>query len=271
MSAEHSLRVVMQSGGSVLTVDGFLPSLLLGIVTAWIGWVAATSGLKSVRDCWRILTTESLPIDDAIATSGPVQIQGHVRSLQPDNTLTSPIFNRECVAYEYTISKVVQDSGGSTIDSDTACRSFIIADGTGEILVDPDEDSLSLKTTTQRTTSKEELIERTDDGTVEFDPTAYTSDGEIIPKPIEFREGTISLGEEITIVGEANPESEGALRDANAVMASGADQLTVMNDEPGNTAIKDAARGAFLLILGAVIGIFAIVILRAAILDITQL
>ena len=258
----------MQSGGSVLTVDGFLPSLLLGIVTAWIGWVAATSGLKSVRDCWRILITESLPIDDAIATSGPVQIQGHVRPLQPDDTLTSPILNRECVVYEYTISKVVQDSGGSTIDSDTAYQSFIVADGTGEILVNPDEDCLSLKTTTQRTTSKEELINRTDDDIVEFDPTAYTSDGETIPKPIELREGTISVGDEITVVGETNQKSEGALRDTDAVMASGADQLTVMNDDPTNTAMRNAARGVFLLMLGAIFGIFAILILRSAILDI---
>lgn len=269
MSVEHSLGVVMQSGGSGLTVDGkFLPSLLLVIVTAWIGWVAATSGLNSVRDWWRILTSESLPIDEAVATSEPVQIQGHVRPLQPDDTLTSPILNRECVVYEYTISKVVQDSGGSTIDSDTTYRSFIVADGTGEILVNPDEDNLSLKTTTQRTTSKEELIELTDDDVVEFDPTAYTSDGEIIPKPIEFREGTISVGEKITVVGEANQESEGALRDTNAVMASGADQLTVMNDDPTNTAMRNAARGVFLLMLGAIFGIFAMLILRAAILDI---
>jgi hypothetical protein len=268
MSVEHFLGVVMRSGGSGLTIDGFLPSLLLGTGIAWIGWVAATSGLKSVRDWWRILTSESLPIDEAVATSEPVQIQGHVRPLQPDDTLTSPILNRECVVYEYTISKVVQDSGGSTIDSDTAYRSFIIADGTGEILVNPDEDSLSLKTTTQRTTSKEELIKRTDDDIVEFDSTAYTSDGETIPKPIELREGTISVGEEITVVGEANQESEGALRDTNAVMASGADQLTIMNDDPRNTAMRNAARGVFLLMLGAMFGIFAIFILRAAILDI---
>ena len=258
----------MLSGGPGLTIDGFLPSLLLGTVIAWIGWIAATSGLNSVRDWWRILTSESVPIDEAVATSEPVQIRGHVRPLQPDDTLTSPILNRECVVYEYTISKVVQDSGGSTIDSDTAYQSFIVADGTGEILVNPDEDCLSLKTTTQRTTSKEELINRTDDDIVEFDPTAYTSDGETIPKPIEFREGTISVGEEITVVGETNQKSEGALRDTDAVMASGADQLTVMNDDPTNTAMRNAARGVFLLMLGAIFGIFAILILRSAILDV---
>jgi E3 Ubiquitin ligase. len=268
MSVEYSFGFVMLSGGSELTVDGFLPRLLLGAGIAWIGWAAATSGLKSVRDCWGILTSESLPIDEAIATSGLVQIQGHVRPLQPDDTLTSPIFNRECVAYEYTISKVVQDSSDSSIDSDTAYRSFIITDGTGEILVDPDEDSLSLNMTTQRTTSSEELIERTDDDTLEFDPSAYTSDGGIIPKPIELREGTISLGEEITVVGEATPESEGELRDGNAVMTSGTDHLMIMNDDPGNTAMRNAARGAFLLVIGAMFGIFAIFILRAAILDI---
>ena len=37
MSVEHFLGVVMRSGGFRVTVDGFLPSLLLGTGMTWIG------------------------------------------------------------------------------------------------------------------------------------------------------------------------------------------------------------------------------------------
>lgn len=268
MFIEYAHRLALLSGGSDLTGDGFLPNLLLGVVVAWIGWVAATSGFESVREWWTILRSESLSIDAALATGGLVQLQGRVRPLHPDATLTSPIRNRECVAYEYTISKVVQDSGESSLDADTAYRSFVLTDGTGEILVDPDEASLSLTTTTERTTKTEVIRERTADASVEFDPAAAIADDGTIPKPIEFREGTISPGEEVTVVGKATPVSEEVPGDANAVMTAETDQLTVMTDPPGNTAMRNAARGVFLLVLGALFVLFAIGILRAALLDI---
>ena len=265
MFIEESLPILTLSGGSVLTVTGFLPRLLLGIMIAWLGLTAMTSGVKSVKDWWGILTTDSMSINEAITTNGLGQIQGRVRSTQENDALISPLRNKECVAYEYNISKIVQDTGRSSIDSNIKYGPFIISDGTTEILVDPDEDSLSLDTITNRPTSKQEIMEQTADERLDLEPSAYISDVGELTIPIELSEGTISVGEEITVVGKANPELGEAITDADAVMASEEAHLTVMNDDPGNTALRKAARGGFLLIVGLLFNIFAMLVLTTAI------
>lgn len=107
---------------------------------AWVGLTAMTSGAKSVRGWWRILITESMSIDEAIAANGSSQIRGRVRSTQPEGSFISPIRDKKCVAYEYTISKIVQDTGASSIDSGIKYKPFVISDGSAELLVDPDEE-----------------------------------------------------------------------------------------------------------------------------------
>jgi hypothetical protein len=252
----------------VLTVDGFLPRSLLGIVIAWIGVAAMTSGVRSVKDWWGILTTDPVSMSEAIATDGLGQIRGRVRTSHPNSALISPLRSKECVAYEYNISKIVQDAGNSSIDSNSNYIQFVISDGTAEILVNPDEDSLSLNTTTNRTTSKREIMEQTDDERLDVEPSAYTSDVGELTVPIELSEGTISVDERITVVGKANPALGEAVADADAVMTSEGDHLTVMNDDPGNTALRKAARGSFLLIVGLLFNVFAILVLTTAISEI---
>lgn len=250
-----------------MTVDGFLSRSLLGVVIVWIGVTAITSGIKSVKDWWGILTADPMSINEAIATDGLGRIQGRVRPTQSNGALVSPLRNEKCVAYEYTISKIVQDTGTSSIDSDIGYSPFVISDGTAEVLVDPDEDSLSLDTTADRPTSKQEIMEQTDDERLDLEPSAYTSGvGELIA-PIELSEGTIGVGERITVVGKANSAPKEATTDADAVMTSKQDYLTVMDDDPRNTALKKAARGGFLLILGLLFGAFGTLVLITAISD----
>lgn len=267
MFVEHIFYLVPLAGGSAPGWE-FLPRLLGGAVATLAAVYGTASGVRSIGDWWKIVTTDSVTVDEAIAAGELVQIQGRVHPAQPDDTLISPILDEECVAYEYTISKVVQDSGDSSIDSGMNYRSFIISDGTARTLVDPDEDSLSLNTTTSRTTNESELTERASDERLELDPSAYISDGGVITSPIELREGTLGVDEKVTIVGKANTVPEEATTDADAVIASEEDHLTVMNDDSGSTALRKAARGAFLLILGLVLGVFAVAILQAAILEI---
>ena len=256
------------SGNSMLTIDEVLPRLLLGIVVAWIGVVAMTSGVKSVKDWWIIVSTDPVSIADATATSDIVQIRGRVRPARSHDTLISPLRNKACVAYEYTISNIVQDAGDSSIDSGITHRPFIISDGTDEILVEPDTDSLSLDMTTDRPTSKQEIIAQTDDERVALDPAADISEIGDNTKPIELREGTLAVGETITVVGTPNPVPADAGTDADAVMTAAEAHLTVMNDDPGNTGLRSVARGGFLLLLGSILTIFALFIGTTAIYDI---
>ena len=108
-------------------------------------------------------------------------------------------------------------------------------------------------------------MEQTADERLDLEPSAYISDVGELTIPIELSEGTISVGEEITVVGKANPELGEAITDADAVMASEEAHLTVMNDDPGNTALRKAARGGFLLIVGLLFNIFAMLVLITAI------
>lgn len=253
--------------GPVLTVDGVLFRLLLGIAIVWIGVAATASGVKSVKEWREILTAESASIADAIATTGLTRIRGRVRPARPNSTLVSPLRGTECVAYEYDISTVVQDTGRSSIDSDTECSPFLLSDGTGTVLVTPDEGSLALDTTTSRPTSKPEIADRAAGDRLDWDPSAYTSDVGELTVPIELSEGTISVGERVTVVGNVTPVLEETTTDtdADAVVTPEADHLSVMNDDPRNAALRKAARGGFLLILGALFNAFAMLVLTTAV------
>jgi hypothetical protein len=252
----------------VSTVDGLLARSLLGIAVAWIGVAATRSGIRSVRDWWRILRADSMSVDEALAAGGPAQIRGRVRPTQPNGALVSPLRGEECVAYEYSISKIVQDAGDSSIDSNAEYDPFVVSDGTAEILVEPDEDSLSLDTRTRRPTSEREIAERTGDERLDVDPSAYASDGGGLTAPIELSEGTIGVGESVTVVGEASPVPEDASTDADAVVTAEDGHLTVTNDDPGDAALKKAARGGFLSVLGLLFGGVGALVLVSAVSDV---
>jgi hypothetical protein len=255
------------SGEPILTIDGVLPRLLLGSVIAWIGVTAMTSGANSVTDWWMIVSTDSVSIAEAIAAGDMAQIRGRVRPLRPDDTLISPLRNKTCVAYAYTISTVVQDAGDSSIDSGSKHRPFLISDGTAEIRVGPDADSLSLDMTTNRLTSNEEIIAQTDDERIALEPAADLSGIGDSTNPIELREGTLAVGETVTVVGKPAPVPDDARTDADAVMTATESHLTVMNDDSDNTALRSVARGVFLLVLGLVLTVFAILVVTPAIPD----
>lgn len=107
-------------------------------------------------------------------------------------------------------------------------------------------------------------MEQTSDERLDLESSAYTSDVGELTAPIELSEGTISVGENITVVGNAIPGRADAFTDADAVMTSEEAHLTIMNDDPGNTALKKAARGGFLLILGVLFSAFGTLVLITA-------
>jgi hypothetical protein len=262
------LAFISLSEEAVLTVGGFLPELLAGTVAAWAALYATTSGVKAIRDWRAIGATDSMPIDEAVGASELVQVQGRVRPAQPDDALVSPIIGDECVAYEYDIRKVVQDSGRTRIDSATEYKPFILSDGVTDILVDPDKESLSLNTTTKTPGTKESIEQKLADDRLEVEPSVDTSVLGDTTKPIEVSEGTIGVGEKITVVGRATPVPAEAVTDADAAMTSEEAHLTVTNDDSGNTALRKAGRGGFLLLFGVILGAFAVLTLTPVVLEI---
>ena len=251
---------------------GFWPTLLGGFLAAWAAKHSIIIGIREVKDCWRIVTTDRMAIDEAITANGLVQIQGRVHPTQPDDAVMSPILNKECVAYEYNIKKygsniiqAIQGNDSGPVDSGNEYRSFIISDGSGKISVDPNKESLLLDTTTETLSTKKE---QTDDSRLKVEPTSYRFALGETTKPVKLTEGTIEIGEKITIIGRPIPESEEAITGVDAVITPEEGHLTVIDDAARNVAKKKARQGALGLILGLGFSFFAIVILRIVILDI---
>ena len=251
---------------------GFWPTLLSGILAAWAAKHAIIIGVTEVKHCWRIVTTSRMAIDEAIAASEQVQIRGRVQPTQPDDTVTSPMLNKECVAYEYNIKKygsniiqTIRGNDSDPVDSGSKYNSFVISDGGGKIFVDPDKENLLLNTTTETLSRKKE---QTDDTRIEVEPTSYRLALGETTKPVELTEGTINTGEKVTIIGKTVPVSKRAITNADAVMTSEEGHLTVIGDDARKVAKKKARQGALGLILGSGFSFFAIVIFRDVILDI---
>jgi hypothetical protein len=245
----------------ILAIGEFLPGLFGGAIATWLGLMVGKSGVKNIIRCWRIRTTDSVPIAAAVRTNGLVQIQGHVQPSPSSDALMSPIQNEQCVAYEYKLKHQIEGTGDGYIDSGTESNSFIVSDGTGKILVNPTADSLSLTTNTNTVAGRKEMLEQVDVETVDLDASARTEDSGIIKNPVELTEGTVSVGEQITVVGKAVTAPERGA--ADAVMSPKAKHLTVMNDEPENTALRTGALGTFSLIFGLIFGIFGLAILTS--------
>ncbi|ERG91879.1 MAG: hypothetical protein J07HQW1_01913 [Haloquadratum walsbyi J07HQW1] len=269
-----------------MSIENLLGSLSLlfgGIVGTAVGLIAMTNGIKDVNRWWKTFTTDSVSIDEAIAADELVQIQGSVRVFSsqsdslPGNTLTSPIRNEKCVAYEYVINSQLNDN--CSIDSGGNSRPFIVSDETAEIFVDPSRESMSLNTQTKTVTGGEEMLEQIENTErVDVEPSAYTGDASSIPNPIELIEGTININETVTIVGKATQVSKEVTVDANggvdmnsetitdvdadadinAIMTPQEQHLTLMNGESRTTALKTGARGLSILILGLPFGLIGI-------------
>ncbi|ERG94301.1 hypothetical protein [Haloquadratum walsbyi] len=256
MSLESFLESIMLLGGSVLAVDGILPGLFAGIAATGVGLSLTISGIKELNRSWRIFTTDSVPIDEAVGSDELVQITG-VHPSQPSETILSPIHNQVCVAYKYEIRSQLND--GCSIDSGTEYRPFNISDETAGVLITPTTETLSLNTQKQTVTGGREVSSEIDEEKINVDPLAEISDSGSVPNPIELIEGALSLGEQMTVVGKANPTPKTGAKDtsidvdtdADAVMTPETDHLNVMNDLTGTTVLKRDTVGALFAIVGS--------------------
>lgn len=261
MIVGESPRFIIRFAVRILAVDGFLPGLLGGIVATGTGLAATVSGIRGVNEWWRLSTTDSVSMDEAVSTNEPVRIRGHVRPSQTSGTLISPIQGKECVAYEYKINQQIQGTGDPSIDSGIECRTFIVSDGTTEIFVDPTEADLSLRHTRSTVTGGEEMLAQVDAERLDVEPSTHMGDTGVIKSRIELMEGALSLGERATVVGTTNPVPEGVAVDADAVMTPEGGNLTVMTAEPRTTVLRTGARGIFLLVGGLLLDIIGLTVL----------
>jgi hypothetical protein len=145
---------VSDSGHIVRLADGFgrfavsggqLVLLIVGFqVDHPLGWFAAAAGiaalsivgwLGSIRRWRSISDTPTSQV--ATAAQGYVELIGRGKQLQ-GLPLVSPLNGLPCLWYRYTIEEKGNDGKWHTQSSATSEASFIINDGSGECLVDPD-------------------------------------------------------------------------------------------------------------------------------------
>lgn len=259
MSVDRSPALTILLGVPMLADHGSLSGLAGGVIATGFALIAAMSGVKDLNQWRRLATTDPVSINESVVTKGLVQIQGDVRPVQQGNTVISPIQEQECVAYDYKVTHQVHGTGDPSIDSGTECNPFIIFDGTAEICVAPTEESLSLTHTTTTARGSKQMLEQVDEEKLDLEPSAYTEESGLFNDYIELMEGTVSIGEKITIVGKANEAPERAA--VNAVMTAEEGPLIVADNEPGTTGLKTGARGLFLLVIGVALGSFGLLTL----------
>jgi len=256
-------------GIPILSVYGVLPGVAGGVIATVIGVAATIRGVENVGDWWRLSTIDTVPLRESVGTDGLVRVRGTVRPPRSDETLVSPIWGDECVAYEYNIYHQVQGTGDPTIDAGIEYSPFIVSDETGEIYVNHTEESLSLAHKTE-TVIGEELLEQVDEARLDLEPSANKNSG-LFKNYIELVEGTLSVGETVSIVGEARIAPESGAGSADGVMTPTEGHLIVANDEPESAALRTGARGLFLLVLGLGLDIIGIVALVANVGDLVEM
>ncbi|MDS0222305.1 hypothetical protein NDI54_13220 [Haloarcula sp. S1AR25-5A] len=256
MLVDNSLAGTVLLGIPILDIYGVLPGVAGGVIATVIGVAATIRGVENMSDWWRLSTIDSVPLRESVATDGLVRVHGTVRPPRPDDTLESPIRGEECVAYEYNIYHQVQGTGDPSIDAGIGYSPFIVSDGTAEIYVNPSEESLSLEQETETVTG-EELLEQVNEARLDLEPSSNIDTG-LFNSYIELVEGTLSVGEKVSVVGKASTAPEREVGGADGVMTPAEGHLIVANDEPESAALRTGARGLFLLVLGLGLDIIGI-------------
>ena len=201
--------------------------VFVGVIFAVAGTGILVFGGVTLRQWRYVRTVEPISIRAATSKSGPVEVEGRIQSL--DEPLVSPLLEKECVAYEYTIEERRRNRGQNdtpsesqwdTIDSGSARRPFFLEDDTGIAYVDPDGAALSLDTeqtsTIQETESLPSGLRSTVESGLSFDLGGIALSG----KPrLRYTERSLDVGERGYIFGQTDSPPAGV--DADIAITDG--------------------------------------------------
>lgn len=239
-------------------------TVLIGLAIAGLSVYGLVIGGQSIAQ-WRTLGADDpVPIRDAIATNGTVEIEGDVQAYE--ETLESPHFGQECVAYEYKTEERRTRRSGSrsgarsswrTIDSGEAARSFLITDSSGTAYVDPDGADFSFeRERTRKTNAQGDPIP--DDSTFNLNISLNIPGmGSLGVNNRRYTEKRLDVGSHCYAVGHAERPPAGVDADVAIVGSDGATFL-LSDATEAETRSRLLRRGAGFAIgglLGAILGI----------------
>ncbi|AXR76299.1 GIDE domain-containing protein [Natrarchaeobaculum sulfurireducens] len=172
------------------------------IVILSAGIMMIAYSIKPFRKLRAIKKSDEISISAALCRGNMVQISGTV--IGYGNSIKSPIEGKECVVYEYKISKTSRDSADpendhywKDLEKTKESVDFMLEDHTGTAHINVDSSDISLTHDSRYTISGSSSVPTTATGDpIPFDPTNFD-----FKDRLRFTEGTIRPGDWISVIG----------------------------------------------------------------------
>jgi len=202
---------------------------------------------RAIRGVVGISPTDVISL--STGTTGPVSITGHAR--RADKHLTAPFTGSECHALEYEVEELRHTGNAPSwvkIDSRIRTVPFLLDDGTGSVLVDPERVRLSLnESETIRVDGGERPPERIRafiESTEDVDSEERSLDLKVVELDVgndrKYIERRLDPGETVTVFGqaEAKPGISTHSGQVNAVLMAGSSPLVISETTPYRTVLR---------------------------------
>ena len=242
-----------------------LPRLVALGALAVGGYFCYTGG-RRLTTVYHILRNDPLPVRDLHGHRGPVEIEG--RALEGDDgTVEAPFTGSRCLAYTCEVEEL-QSSGKTqsweTLDTGMGGVDFVVDDGTGRVVVNPDGADIHLESQSVTVAPGTELPERLARyvaANENVDPQDRVIDLKITQFEVgnkqRFTECRLDVGETVYVYGQASrgPSVDWGSNLVDALVGDGdATPVFVISDtDERGTAWRIARGGLWRAGLGVVI------------------
>lgn len=220
------------------------------LIFAAIGLFLFGAGVREALRAYRLRRTGTTPVSALSAASGRVVVTGIAR--RADRTVTAPFTRREALAHSWHVEALTREWSNdgvrhrwSQVDRGKGAVPFLVDDGTGTVLVDPDGATLRLAEAWVPDYEPDPGERDTLD--LDFGSLRQLA-GESDPRYYEAR---LDEGETVTVHGTVGAD-DGI--DAGRVALRISGRGTLVSDVDDRTAAKRSLRAAVVsLSLGAVV------------------
>lgn len=129
-----AVPLVVEQIKQALWEDGMTITLVALVFLLFLrGFV---KGLGLFWEAYKVKSRDVTPANEVYLADGVVEVEGTAEVL--DETVESPYTTTDCLVYEYKKERDIDDdSGMTTVDSGREGVPFLLADGSGEVAIDP--------------------------------------------------------------------------------------------------------------------------------------
>jgi hypothetical protein len=229
------------------------------LIFAGIGLFLLGAGLREAIRAVRLRRMAPTPVSALSEASGRVVVTGIAR--RADRTVTAPFTGRDCLAHSWHVDAVTVERGPdgarhrrNVVDRGREAVPFLVDDGTGTVLVDPQDTDLRLA---------ESWVENydpdpADRGDLVFDTGAFPGWEQYDP---HYYEARLDEGETVSVHGTVRGDADGLRAGRVGVRIAG--RGTLVSDVDDETMARRSLRAAAVSIVLGVIVLAALAFLWA--------